>query len=111
MIFQRLAIAVICMTAWIPYSIIVLIQMFASTPELGQLMSSYFVYLPYFQALMLPYACIFFLPELKANISLIAVCRTHFIGGGRVHTINSTRKPVDINRHGASTEESVAQRQ
>lgn len=56
------------MIAWIPYSIIVLIQTFYNTEQLTFLVSKILVYLPYLQSLMLPFACILFIPEIKKKI-------------------------------------------
>ncbi|CAF3255720.1 unnamed protein product [Rotaria sp. Silwood2] len=76
---QLLAIAMPYMIAWIPYSIIVLVQIFQNTQELTYILSEFIVYLPYLQALVLPYVCILFIPEIKRKVftTLNIPCRQH----------------------------------
>ena len=62
---QLIAIALLYVIGWIPYSIIVLIQMFQYSDRLAYILSSFFAYLPYLQSLLLPYVCILFMPEIK----------------------------------------------
>ena len=68
MITQLLSISVLYVLAWDPYGIIVMIQLFKNSEQLAIILSTYFVYLPYLQSLLLPYSCILFIPDAKKKI-------------------------------------------
>ena len=70
---QLIAIALLYVIGWIPYSIIVLIQMFHYYERLAYILSTFFAYLPYLQALLLPYACILFMPEIKEKFFALSI--------------------------------------
>lgn len=79
---QLLGIAMMYLLAWIPYSTIVLIQMFQSSEQLAYILSTYFAYVPYLQSLLLPYVCILFIPSIKEKfLALFATehcCKRQF---------------------------------
>ena len=68
LVAQLLSVAMLCIVAWYPYCIIVLIQVFHSSEQLAMVLSTYFVYAPYLQSLLMPYICILFMPEVKKKI-------------------------------------------
>ncbi|CAF1315276.1 unnamed protein product [Rotaria sp. Silwood1] len=68
---QLLAIAMPYMIAWIPYSVIVLVQIFHYNEQLAYILSTYIGFLPYLQAFMLPHICLLFIPEIKKKIFTI----------------------------------------
>ncbi|CAF5028554.1 unnamed protein product, partial [Rotaria sp. Silwood1] len=52
----------------VPYSLIVLIQMFQSSQELVDILSRFLAYLPYLQELILPFVAILYMPEVKGKL-------------------------------------------
>ncbi|CAF3423582.1 unnamed protein product [Rotaria socialis] len=68
---QLIAIGMIYVVGWVPYSIIVLIQMFNGSGDLANILSNVFAYLPYFQELLVPYACVMYMPEVKAKLAAL----------------------------------------
>jgi hypothetical protein len=60
-----LSVSLLYMVGWIPYSTISLIQIFANNQLLAYLLSTYFTFIPYLQTLLLPYICLFFMPNIK----------------------------------------------
>jgi hypothetical protein len=73
---QLLSISIMYIVGWIPYSTIALIQIFANTQLLAYLLSTFFTYIPYLQTLLLPYICIFFMPNIKQKFydALVLSC-------------------------------------
>ncbi|CAF3408344.1 unnamed protein product, partial [Rotaria sp. Silwood2] len=69
---QLIAIGMIYVIGWVPYSLIVLIQMFKGSEELADILSRVLAYFPYFQELILPFVAILYMPEIKGK--LIALC-------------------------------------
>ncbi|CAF3175622.1 unnamed protein product [Rotaria sp. Silwood2] len=69
---QLIAIGMIYVIGWVPYSLIVLIQMFKGFEELADILSRVLAYFPYFQELILPFVAILYMPEIKGK--LIAFC-------------------------------------
>jgi hypothetical protein len=53
------------MIGWLPYGVVSTMQIFVNTYFLSYLLSKFFIYFPYVQTLFLPYACLFFMPEIK----------------------------------------------
>ncbi|UJR24708.1 hypothetical protein I4U23_006082 [Adineta vaga] len=70
---QLLAIGMAYIIAWIPYSIIVLIQMFQNSERLAYILSTVFVYLPYLQSLILPFLCMLFIPDVKQKFFALPI--------------------------------------
>ncbi|CAF0742429.1 unnamed protein product [Adineta ricciae] len=68
--FQLFSISSLCIIGWIPYGIVSSMQIFNNTPTLAYLLSTFFIYFPYIQTLLLPYVCIFFMPEIKQKLGL-----------------------------------------
>ena len=68
LVAQLLSVAILCIVAWYPYCIIALIQVFRSSKQLAMVLSTYFVYAPYLQSLLMPYICILFMPEVRKKI-------------------------------------------
>ena len=64
---------------WIPYSIIVIMQISRSSEYLAYILSTFFAYLPYLQAILLPYACIMFMPEIKEKLLARMIIILHLI--------------------------------
>jgi hypothetical protein len=89
---QLLAITMPYMIAWIPYSTIVLIQIFANTKQLAYLLTTYFVYLPYLQALLLPYLCISFVPEIQRK--MLAVFKIECRWQNRVEPMEYNQRKI-----------------
>ncbi|CAF1320036.1 unnamed protein product [Rotaria sordida] len=96
---QLIAIGMIYVVGWVPYSIIVLIQMFQSSQNLANILSRFFAYLPYFQALMLPFVAILFMPEIKERLftlfmfPYINVKRRH---QNQIHTIHNQINTTNV---------------
>ncbi|CAF3953876.1 unnamed protein product [Rotaria sp. Silwood1] len=65
---QLIAIGMIYVIGWVPYSLIVLIQMFQSSQELVDILSRFLAYLPYLQELILPFVAILYMPEVKGKL-------------------------------------------
>jgi len=58
---------------WIPYTTIGVIQIFEDTQQLGYLLSTIFVYIPYIQTLLLPIICLLFMPDIKQKLCTIFI--------------------------------------
>lgn len=87
---QLIAIAAPYMIAWIPYSIVVLVQIFANNNVLAYMVSTILAYLPYVQVLLLPYICVFFMPEVKQKfINLLKLAHLH----------KNQVQPIELNPH------------
>ena len=65
--------------------------MFRYSERLAYILSTIFVYLPYLQALLLPYACILFIPEIKEKFFalLIIILQVIRCRGNRVQATNT----------------------
>lgn len=87
---QLIGIALLYVIGWIPYSIIVLIQMFQYSERLAYILSTIFAYFPYLQALLLPYACILFIPEIKDKFFALLFTLFQVIRG-RGNRVQNTR--------------------
>ena len=77
------------MIGWIPYGTVSTMQLIANTEFLSYLLSTFFIYFPYAQTLFLPYACLFFMPEIKKKFyrKLSSVrCFKFFCPQNRVHS-------------------------
>lgn len=59
------------MIAWIPYSTICVIQIYHYSEQVEYILTTFFVYLPYIQALFLPYICISFVPDMKHKFCVL----------------------------------------
>ncbi|CAF1053419.1 unnamed protein product [Adineta ricciae] len=88
---QLLAIGMAYIIAWIPYSIIVLIQMFQNSERLAYILSTVFVYLPYLQSLILPYLCMLFIPDIKQKFFALQI----FSCFGRIQRHQNRVQPFD----------------
>ncbi|CAF3074230.1 unnamed protein product [Rotaria sp. Silwood2] len=104
---QLVAIGMIYVIGWVPYSIIVLIQMFKGSEELADILSRFFSYFPYLQELILPFVAILYMPEVKRKLTALFMfpCmnmkRRH---QNRIHaihnqTVTSTIQSRTINHH------------
>ncbi|CAF5057868.1 unnamed protein product, partial [Rotaria sp. Silwood1] len=65
---QLITIGMLYVIGWVPYSLIVLIQMFKSSQELVDILLRFLAYLPYLQELILPFVAIFYMPEIKEKL-------------------------------------------
>jgi hypothetical protein len=89
---QLFSISTLCIIGWIPYGVVSIMQIFADTPLLDYILATFFIYLPYVQTLFLPYACLFFMPEIKQkfyNILSSFWCLKLFCSNNRVHIENN----------------------
>jgi hypothetical protein len=84
------------MISWISYSIIIIIQIFNNTKQLEDLLSVFFVYFPYLQALFLPFICILFIPEIKRCSPCYGV-KKKMHRKNRIHLINNEKKRLQLN--------------
>jgi hypothetical protein len=91
---QLFSISTLCIIGWIPYGVVSIMQIFADTPLLDYILATFFIYLPYVQTLFLPYACLFFMPEIKQkfyNILSSFWCFKLFCPNNRVDVENTGR--------------------
>ena len=89
LVTQLLSVAILYVLGWYPYSIIVLVQIFKNSEQLAIILSTYFAYIPYIQSLLLPYCCIFFIPDIRKKLSaLLALFRSNkaTVGQNRIGT-------------------------
>lgn len=70
---QLLSISMLYFLVWIPYALIVLLQMLNNTLFLTYLMSTFIVYTPYLLVSFLPFICLFAMPDLKKKFFLIFI--------------------------------------
>jgi hypothetical protein len=88
---QLFSISTLCIIGWVPYGIVSIMQIFADTPLLDYILATFFMYFPYVQTLFLPYACLFFVPEIKQkfyNILFSFRCFKLLCPTNRVHIVN-----------------------
>jgi hypothetical protein len=88
---QLLSVAILYMIAWIPYSLTAVITIFNKKEQVEDLLSTFFVYLPYLQALLLPYICILFIPDIKQkflSLFTLLLCKKNRHGRTQIHAIN-----------------------
>jgi hypothetical protein len=91
---QLFSISTLCIIGWIPYGVVSIMQIFADTPLLDYILATFFIYFPYVQTLFLPYACLFFMPEIKQkfyNVFSSSWCFKLFCSNNRVHVRNTER--------------------
>ena len=92
LVTQLLSVAILYVLGWYPYSIIVLVQLFQNSEQLAIILSTYFAYIPYIQPLLLPYCCIFFIPDIRKKLVVLLALFT------------SVKTNVGQNRIGLQTE-------
>jgi hypothetical protein len=92
---QLFSISTLCMIGWVRYGIVSINQMFHNTKSLTYLLSTFFIYSPYAQTIFLPYACLFFMPEIKKKLILIwrsSYCRKRLLHQNEVHVMTIAKK-------------------
>ncbi len=91
---QLFSISTLCIIGWIPYGVVSIMQIFADTSLLDYILATFFIYLPYVQTLFLPYAGLFFMPEIKQKFYKFVSsfwCFKIFCSNNRVDTGNNER--------------------
>lgn len=82
------------MIAWIPNSTVGIIQIFNYSDQLKDLRTTFFAYLPYAQALFLPYICIVFIPEIKQKcLSLFTLLKCK----NQIYPIKHQQRQLPLN--------------
>ena len=94
---QLFSISVLCIIGWVPYGIVSTMQIFQNTSLLNYILSTFLIYFPYAQTLFLPYACLFFMPDIKRKFCdvlswgwFVRICTNQ----NRLHPGNDVRLDV-----------------
>nr|ACD54750.1 GQ-coupled rhodopsin-like protein [Adineta vaga] len=99
LIIQLLAVSLLYIVGWIPYSIISLIQIFVNNKLLFNLLSTYFTFIPHIQTILLPYICLLFMPNVKQKMYnvLFSLCwEKPIYRKNQVDTIGNKQYPAIV---------------
>jgi hypothetical protein len=97
LIVQLFSISSLCVIGWVPYGVVSTMLMIRSTEQLSYLLSTFFIYLPYVQTLLLPHICFLFIPDIKRKFLTLFASFYGFIiilSANKVHVMNDEHNPT-----------------